>query len=643
MAFQPLVFSGFTTGGSSGGGGGGSPTIGGAVVGGTAGSVLFVGTGNTLSQDNANFNYNSTTHALAITGILSASNISGTLSGSSSGTNTGDITLGTPSGLSLVGQVLSLALSSTSTTGALSSTDWNTFNSKQGSLTPGSISTTTTGITIANGANSTVSPNVTINIQNASTSQNGLLTSTDWNTFNSKQASGSYVTTSEVGSANGVASLDPSGKIPSSQLPSTVLQYEGLWNPSTNTPTLQDSTGINGYVYQISTNYALPIAGLNNSTMVNFQVGNLVIYSSSLGQWEQAASASGVSSVNGAQGVVTVNAINQLTGDVTAGPASGSQSEAATIASIQGTTVSGTTGTGSVVFSNSPTLTGTLTAAIGMFSGAISASNFSGTITGINTGDVTLGTANGLSLVGQVLSLGLSSTSTTGALSSTDWNTFNNKLNTGLALLLTGGSPTGPITSSSTITASNISGSTSGTNTGDQTITLTGAVNGSGTGTFATTLTNASVTGQPLTGFTSGPDSPVLATDSILQGLQKLQAQINSSPVESAGDINEMLFNAANNQSSPANVTGFLFSNAVVRSFQALVSVYINATAPLYEVFELQGIQRAADWQMSASSTGDSSGIVFSITTSGQIQYISSNISGFTSDTMKFRAITTSL
>lgn len=57
------------------------------------------------------------------------------------------------------------------------------------------------------------------------------------------------------------------------------------------------------------------------------------------------------------------------------------------------------------------------------FTGTIAASNLSGT----NTGDVTLGTANGLSLLGQALSLGLSSTSTTGALSNTDWNTFNSK------------------------------------------------------------------------------------------------------------------------------------------------------------------------------------------------------------------------
>lgn len=56
--------------------------------------------------------------------------------------------------------------------------------------------------------------------------------------------------------------------------------------------------------------------------------------------------------------------------------------------------------------------------------GAIAGSALSGT----NTGDVTLGTANGLSLVSQALSLQLSSTSQTGALSSTDWNTFNGKL-----------------------------------------------------------------------------------------------------------------------------------------------------------------------------------------------------------------------
>jgi len=90
-------------------------------------------------------------------------------------------------------------------------------------------------------------------------------------------------------------------------------------------------------------------------------------------------------------------------------------------------------------------------------------------ITAASHAPVTIGTANGLSLSTQQLSLALASTSATGALSSTDWNTFNNKqpaLNgTGFVkisgttisydnssyLPLTGGTMTGGITNSTSI------------------------------------------------------------------------------------------------------------------------------------------------------------------------------------------------
>lgn len=514
MGYNPLIFSGFVTSGGSGGGGS-SPTIGGPVTGGTATSVLFINPTATLAQDPSNFNYNASTHALTITGVFTSSNINGSLSGSSSGTNTGNVTLGTTNGLSLAGQVLSLGLASTSTIGALSNTDWNTFNGKQ--------------------------------------------------------PAGSYVTTSQIGAANGVASLDGGGKVPVGQLPSVVMEYQGSWNPNTNTPALSDGSGTNGYVYYVTAQRSSSVSGLTDPSMVNFQIGDLIIYSSSVGKYQLVTPAAGVQSVNNLQGAVTL----------TQGNVTESTSSVLTIAG----------GTNSVWGS------------------------------------------------GTSIQVKQANTSTSGYLSNTDWNTFNNKQGSGLALLLTGGSPSGPITSSSTISGSNLTG----TNTGDQTITLTGAVTGSGTGSFSTTLTNSSVTGQVLTGFTSGPNSPVLATDSILQGLQKLQAEVNASPVASTGDINQTSFNAANNQSSPANITGFAFSNGSVRSFTALVSVYINATSSLYQVFTLNGIQRGSDWQMSTVSTGDSSGITFSITTSGQIQYVSSNISGFTSDTIKFRAQVTNI
>ncbi len=106
------------------------------------------------------------------------------------------------------------------------------------------------------------------------------------------------------------------------------------------------------------------------------------------------------------------------------------------------------------------------------------------------------------------------------------------------------------------------------------------------------------------------------------------------------GDIVPTSFTAANNQSSATNVTGLTFANATVRSFRALVSIYVNATASLYESVTLQGIQRGADWQMSATSVGDSSGFVFSITTAGQVQYTNSNYTGFSAATVKFSAMT---
>src|SRR5271165_416361 len=105
-----------------------------------------------------------------------------------------------------------------------------------------------------------------------------------------------------------------------------------------------------------------------------------------------------------------------------------------------------------------------------------------------------------------------------------------------------------------------------------------------------------------------------------------------------SGDIAVTSFSAANNQNSAANVTGLAFANGSIRAFSAQVSVTVIATSSLYENFTLNGIQRGADWQMSSTSVGDSSGFVFTITSAGQVQYTDNNYSGFTSATLKFRA-----
>lgn len=107
--------------------------------------------------------------------------------------------------------------------------------------------------------------------------------------------------------------------------------------------------------------------------------------------------------------------------------------------------------------------------------------------------------------------------------------------------------------------------------------------------------------------------------------------------LKSAGDINETSFTAADNQSSPANVTGLAFANATVRSFDVLLSIVRNTT---YASYKLYGIQKGSSWDLNQSFVGDTTGLTFTITTAGQIQYTSTS-TGSTA-LVKFRAVTTS-
>lgn len=124
-----------------------------------------------------------------------------------------------------------------------------------------------------------------------------------------------------------------------------------------------------------------------------------------------------------------------------------------------------------------------------------------------------------------------------------------------------------------------------------------------------------------------------------LKGIDTALASAGGIPT----DISLTSFSMANNVSTPANITGLAFANGSVRSFEALISISIDATAELYEVIKVLGIQKAVDWDISISSTGDNSLISLSITSSGQLQYVCSNYSGFVSGTIKFRANTTTI
>jgi len=112
--------------------------------------------------------------------------------------------------------------------------------------------------------------------------------------------------TSEKGVANGYASLDPGGKVPVAQLPSSIMEYQGVWNASTNSPTLANGTGSPGDVYRVS------VAG--TALSLTFEVGDYIIYNGSA--WEKSDTTDAVASVAGKTGNVTLTSTDVGLGNV---------------------------------------------------------------------------------------------------------------------------------------------------------------------------------------------------------------------------------------------------------------------------------------------------------------------------------------
>lgn len=97
---------------------------------------------------------------------------------------------------------------------------------------------------------------------------------------------------------NGYAPLDSGGKIPLANLPATLLKYVGVWNASTNTPTLT-----NPDITKVSNVYNVSVAGTQFS--ISWKVGDWLIYNES-GVPEKSDNSDDVVSVNGQTGVVTI-------------------------------------------------------------------------------------------------------------------------------------------------------------------------------------------------------------------------------------------------------------------------------------------------------------------------------------------------
>lgn len=111
--------------------------------------------------------------------------------------------------------------------------------------------------------------------------------------------------------------------------------------------------------------------------------------------------------------------------------------------------------------------------------------------------------------------------------------------------------------------------------------------------------------------------------------------------VSGDGDIGLTSATLANNQAVAANVSGLLFDVAVVRGAKIEYSIYRTSstiTTPKAEKGTMEVSYDGSTWSILRSATEDT-GITFTISSTGQIQYTSTDV-GSTSytGTMKFYA-----
>lgn len=111
--------------------------------------------------------------------------------------------------------------------------------------------------------------------------------------------------TASLGAANGIATLDATGKLTTAQIPASLvgaLQYQGTWNALTNSPTLQSGVGVKGRYYKVSNAGTTSIDG-----DAQWNVGDLIVFDGTT--WDRLeGDTSEVTSVAGRVGAVTLTA-----------------------------------------------------------------------------------------------------------------------------------------------------------------------------------------------------------------------------------------------------------------------------------------------------------------------------------------------
>jgi hypothetical protein len=112
-----------------------------------------------------------------------------------------------------------------------------------------------------------------------------------------------YILASEKGANSGVATLDAGGKVPVSQLPNSVMELQGFFDPSSTS--LADGSGNPGDVWEAS------VAGSHDfgSGAISFKIGDWAVYAAD-GKYHKSINSNEVTSVNGQTGTVSLSTDN---------------------------------------------------------------------------------------------------------------------------------------------------------------------------------------------------------------------------------------------------------------------------------------------------------------------------------------------
>jgi len=188
--------------------------------------------------------------------------------------------------------------------------DWNADHQLVGTVpvdNGGTGASTLTGYVKGNGTSamtaSATIPNTDVTGLGTMSTQNANNVAITGGSMSGVTVSG-YIPTSEKAQPLGVATLDASGKVPTSQIPlQGDLNYQGTWNATTNTPTLTSSVGTKGYYYVVD------VAGTTDlNGITDWQIGDWAIFNGSV--WQKVDNTDAVTSVNGFTGTVVLTTTN---------------------------------------------------------------------------------------------------------------------------------------------------------------------------------------------------------------------------------------------------------------------------------------------------------------------------------------------